>query len=269
MGGAVDEQTSERGIAMAERGAIATITLDRPDDRNRLSPEALQRLRSIAEALRARPDIHVVVIRGRGAVDFSMGIFNPDLRAALSKDEVLRVVRLANEVCDAIEALPQIVVAGINGAVRAGAVELALACDIRIAAAHASLAMPEAKWGGFPGAGGPVRLPALVGRARALELICTCREVDAEEMGRLGLVEHVVASDTFDQRLAALAEDIASSGPLATRGAKRIVQLRCEPGFRAARELSDALRHALEWSADVDEALAAHKAGRPPVFTGR
>ncbi|MBI3104274.1 MAG: enoyl-CoA hydratase, partial [Candidatus Rokubacteria bacterium] len=70
-----------------------------------------------------------------------------------------------------IEALPQIVIAALNGAARAGAAELALACDIRLAAAHATFALPEALWGGFPGAGGPVRLPVLVGRARALEII--------------------------------------------------------------------------------------------------
>src|SRR5262245_66342283 len=102
-----------------------------------------------------------------------MGILNPVVRASYTKDQILELVRTANRLYDAIEALPQIVIAALNGIARAGAAELALACDIRLAASHATFALPEALWGGFPGAGGPVRLPALVGKARALEIICT------------------------------------------------------------------------------------------------
>jgi enoyl-CoA hydratase/carnithine racemase len=129
--------------------------------------------------------------------------------------------------------------------------------------------MPEAKWGGFPGAGAPVRLPGLVGRGRALELICTGRVIDTDEMARIGLVEQVYASTDFDTELARLVDAIAASGPLAIRGAKRIVDVRTEPGRRGARALSDALRRALEATDDIDEGLAAHLAGRAPKFTGR
>jgi enoyl-CoA hydratase len=219
--------------------------------------------------LRRSADIQAVIFRGDGPDYFSAGILNPVLRRNMTKDEVLAVVAHANEVYDAIEALPQVVIAGINGHIRAGAVELALACDIRIAASHARLAMPEAKWGGFPGAGGPVRLPGVVGYGRAMELICTAREIDADEMLRIGLVERVVAPGEFDSALRALAGDIAASGPLATRGAKRVMRARREPGLKAARELSDALRRALEFSADIEEGIAAHRDGRTPHFTGR
>jgi len=170
---------------------------------------------------------------------------------------------------DAIEALPQIVIAALNGAARAGAAELALACDIRLAAAHATFALPEALWGGFPGAGGPVRLPALVGRARALEIICTGRELDAAEMERLGLVLAVHSAERLLPEAHALGARIGASGPLAVRGAKRILNVRGLSGFTAARALSDALRAALEWSRDVDEGMAAHREGRAPRFTGR
>jgi enoyl-CoA hydratase len=227
-------------------GPIATVVLDRPHEQNRLTEAALRRLLAIAEELAASTAVHVLVIRGAASEWFSAGILNPALRASLGKEAVLDLVALANRVFDAVEALPQIVIAGLNGMARAGAVELALACDIRIAAQHVRLAMPEAQWGGFPGAGAPVRLPAVVGRGRALELICTGREVDAAEMARIGLVEHVVPSEAFDAELARLAEGIAASGPLAIRGAKRIVGLRGEPGFAAARALSDTLRRALE-----------------------
>jgi enoyl-CoA hydratase len=157
----------------------------------------------------------------------------------------------------------------LNGIARAGAAELSLACDIRLAASHATWALPEALWGGFPGAGGPVRLPAIVGRARALELICTGREIDAAEMERLGLALSVCPGERLLAEARDLAVRIAASGPIATRGAKRIMNVRVASGFAAARALSDALRHELEWSRDVDEGMAAHREGRPPRFTGR
>lgn len=257
------------GLVLTRDAGVLTVRIERPDDLNRLAPDVLKRLSAIAEALRDDPEIQVLVITGSGHEHFSMGIMNPAIRASYTKDEIVRLVRFANRVFDTIEALPQIVIAAINGRVFAGAVELALACDIRYAAAHATLCMPESGWGGFPGAGGPVRLPALVGRARALELICTARDVAAEEMLRMDLVQGLFPPDGFADAVAQIARRIAANGPLATRGAKRIVNTRLEPGFRAARELADALRHAIEWSSDVDEGIAAHREGRTPKFIGR
>lgn len=254
-------------VERAER--VLTLTLDRPGDQNRLTSEVLLTMQGIADVLRDDDAIQAVVITGRGTEFFSMGILNPAVRAGYAKEEILALVRVANRLYDAIEALPQVVIAAFNGAARAGAAELSLACDIRLAAAHATFRLPEALWGGFPGAGGPVRLPDIVGRARALELICTGREIDAEEMRRLGLVLAVYPADRLLVEAQALAARIGASGPLATRGAKRIMNAHRAGGFAAARGLSDALRHALEWSHDVDEGMAAHREGRPPRFTGR
>jgi enoyl-CoA hydratase/carnithine racemase len=187
--------TETDGIVFERDGRLATITLNRPHDQNRLTREVLLGLQAIANQLR---------------------------------DD-----------------------------------------DIRLAASHATFALPEARWGGFPGAGGPVRLPGIVGRARALEIICTGRELDAGEMERIGLVLAVHPFERLAAEARALAERIAESGPLATRGAKRIMTAGATSGFAAARALSDALRQALEWSRDVDEGLAAHREGRPPRFTGR
>jgi enoyl-CoA hydratase len=256
-------------LVFTREGGVATITFDRPADQNRVTPEALAALVSIAAELAEDTETQAVVVTGAGTEYFSMGILNPVLRAARSKDEIVALVRLANRAYDALEAVPQIVIAALNGIVRAGAGELALACDIRLAARHATLAFPEARWGGFPGAGAPVRLPMLVGRARAIELMCTGREIDALEMERIGLVQGVYATEQLMPAVYAMASSIASSGPLATRATKRITALRATSGFAAARELSDALRHALEWSHDVDEGMTAHREGRAPRFTGR
>jgi enoyl-CoA hydratase/carnithine racemase len=261
-------------FAMAEfafsiRGRIARIIFNRPDEQNLLSRDLLLALRTVANDLASNPEVQVLTLTAEGTECFSTGILTPALRGQLPKDDVLRLIRLANETFDAIEALPQIVIAGLNGYVRAGAVELALACDIRIAGDHVRLSSPEAKWGGFPGAGAPVRLPNIVGIARTLELLCTGREIDATEMEKYRLVEFVVPKDRVHAEMDALAETIAGNGPLATRGTKRIVRLREAAGSRAARELSDALRSALEFSLDVDEGIAAARAGRKPHFTGR
>ena len=199
------------GFAFSIQGRIARIVFDRPDEQNLLSRDLLLALRTIANDLASNPDIQVLTLTGEGTECFSTGILTPALRGQLAKDHVLRLIRLANETFDAIEALPQIVIAGLNGYVRAGAVELALACDIRLAGDHVRLSSPEAKWGGFPGAGAPVRLPNIVGTARRLELLCTGREIDATEMERYGLVEFVVPRDRVRAEMDALAEVIASN----------------------------------------------------------
>ena len=262
------EKFSE-GLVLQRAGGVLNISIDLPDNMNRLLPDVLRRLGLIADALRDDAETQVLVISGVGDDYFSMGIMNPAIRASYSKEQIIGLVRLANRTFDAIEALPQIVIAAINGKVLAGAVELCLACDIRYAAAHATLCMPEAQWGGFPGAGGPVRLPQIVGRARALELICTAREIDADAMRDYGLVQAVYPAASMRETVATTAARIAANGPLATRGAKRIVNTRLAPGFQPARELADSLRHALEWSHDVDEGHAAHREDRSAKFIGR
>jgi enoyl-CoA hydratase/carnithine racemase len=256
-------------IIVSKNPPVAAITLNRPDDLNRLTPDSMALLGRIVDDIAADTDIHAVVVAGAGDAVFSAGLLNPDIRAAMSKDEVIEFVRLANRIFDALAALPQIVIAAINGTIMAGAVELALACDIRLAADDATLTMPEAKWGGFPGAGAPHRLGMAVGHARALELICTGREVSAAEMERYGLVQGLHPRAGLKDAANTMALTIGANGPLATRGAKRILRERRVPGFAEARALSDELRLALEFSEDVDEGLAAHREGRAAVFKGR
>jgi len=256
-------------IIVSREPPVTTVTLNREPDLNRLTPDSMALLGRIVADIAADDDVHAVVVTGAGAEFFSAGLLNPDIRAAMSKDEVIEFVLLANRVFDDLAALPQVTIAAINGTITAGAVELALACDIRIAADDATLTMPEAKWGGFPGAGGPHRLGMAVGHARALEMICTGREVTAAEMDRYGLVQALHPRPAVRDAALAMAATIGANGPLATRGAKRILRERRAPGFAEARALSDELRTALEWSEDVDEGMAAHRDGRKAVFRGR
>jgi len=256
-------------ILFKREGRVAVITLNRPDDENRMTREVLARLGAIADELAGDEETLAVILTGSGGKFFSAGMLHPKVRATLSREQILGMVRLANTVFDRIEALPQVVIAALNGVTRAGAAEMTLACDIRIAASHATFAVPEAKWGGFPGAGAPVRLPGLVGRARALELICTARELNAQEMEHWGLTLATHAPEKLMDAAYDIANRIAACGPLAIRGAKRIVNLRERAGFAAARELSDALRHALESTSDMTEGQAAILEGRAPRFTGK
>lgn len=260
---------NENALRMELAPPVATITIDRPDNENRFDPVLLRRFGEMVEELRTSADIQAVVITGAGDEWFSAGLMNPAIRAAMTKDEVIAYVVDGNRIFDELEALHQITIAAINGRIVAGASELALACDIRIAGEHSTLMLPEAKWGGFPGAGAPHRLPMAVGHGHALELIATGKEIDAAEMERIGFVQHVHPRGKVHAAAAELAAAVGANGPLATRGAKRIARARREPGFRAAREMSDTLRHALEWSHDVDEGIAAAKEGRPAKFTGR
>lgn len=256
-------------VLFEAKDGVAAITLNRAQDENRMTPEVLERLSQIVESLKLDERTLAVIISGAGSEFFSAGMLHPKVRAKLTKDQILGMVRLANSVFDRIEALPQITIAALNGITRAGAAELTLACDMRIAAAHATWAVPEARWGGFPGAGAPVRLPLIVGKARSLELICAPREISSEEMLRYGLTLETHPREKLMDAARALAARIAACGPLAIRGAKRIVNLRLSSGFQAARELSDTLRAALESTHDIAEGQAAILEGRPPRFTGR
>jgi enoyl-CoA hydratase/carnithine racemase len=257
------------GLVVESRDGVMSIRIAVANEGNRLLPEALAQLEQIGTSLGSADDIQAVLITGEGRGHFSTGILNPVIRGAMAKEDVVALVRLANRAFNAIEAAPQIVIAAINGDVRAGGAELALACDIRLAASHASMQFPEAAWGGFPGAGGPYRLASIVGRGRALELICSGRSIDAAEMDKLGVVQGIYPAESLSDAARALAQQIAKAGPLATRGAKRMIRARLDPGLGYAQDISDALRHELEWSDDVDEAIAAHREGRMPVFKGR
>jgi enoyl-CoA hydratase/carnithine racemase len=263
------DMTASTDIRLELSPPVATIRIDCPDALNRLNPRSLLELGEIVETLRKSDDIHAIVVTGTGDDWFSAGLMNAEIRAGMTKNEVLDYVVDANRIFDAFEALPQITIAAINGKLMAGASEFALACDIRIAGEHSTLMLPEARWGGFPGAGGPHRLPMAVGHAHALELIATGKEINAREMERIGFIQHVHPKGTVLDAAMETARAIGANGPLATRGAKTIARARREPGFRAARELSDTLRYSLEWSHDVDEGLAAAQEGRPPNFTGK
>lgn len=256
-------------VLVAREGKVVVVTLNRPEDANRWRREMLYAFEPIVDALHRDEEAQVVIIRGAGDEYFSWGAFDPAIRASMDKQEIVDFVLRGARLRDSLELLPQIVIAALNGKARGNGVELALACDMRFASERATISFPEADMGGIPGGGGPARLPSVVGRARALELLCTGREVGAEEMVRIGFALAAYPHARLMDEVMAFARRIAEKGPIAIRGAKRIAHTRLAPGLAEARQMSDALRARLEWSHDVDEAIAAHREGRKPRFTGR
>lgn len=256
-------------LPVRREGRVAVVTINRPEDGNRANWDTMLRFEQVTAELAADEHVQVVIVTGAGTTDFCLGTFNPDIRAGMAKERVVELVMRGNRGRDAWEALPQITIAAINGTARGSGVELALCCDMRFVADHATIGFPEADMGGFPGGGGPVRLPMVVGHSLALDLMCSGRPMDAAEMVSRGFALWSRPGETFMDQVMAYAAHVAGKGPIALRGAKRIVTARRAPGFTEARLLSDALRAQLEYSHDVDEALAAAREGRAPRYTGR
>ena len=257
------------GVVRSQEDAIVILTIDHTAEWNMLSDEALAALEGHLRELDGDSAARVVILTGAGREFFCGGVFNPSQMAELTNEQTRGRRRLANEVFDRLEALPAPVIAAVNGRAQAGGFEMTLACDIRVAASHATFAMPENTWGMFPGAGGPIRLPRLVGPGKAMEIIMTGSDVTAEEALRIGLVERVVRADDFLAEVRRLAGAIAASGPLGNRAVKKLVRASLDIDLRSARAYSESLREPLVSSVDTVEGIAAHCEGRQPRFQGR
>ena len=247
---------------------ICILTLCRPEKRNGLDIQMRQELWTVLAALNEDTETQVVVITGEGEY-FSFGTFDAKSRGETDKETIVKMVLEGNMLIDDLENLPQITIAAINGPARGSGVEMSLACDLRYASTSASFQQHEADMGGFAGGGGPLRLPMIIGYARTIELLCTTRTMPADEAKQAGLVLDVFSDETLLAEVTGLARLMASKGPLALRGAKRVAKARQVSGLADARLLSNRLRRELEFSRDVDEAIAAHKEGRAPTFLGR
>lgn len=250
-----------------QAGEVATVTLDRPDAANAIDRFTLRRLNEIVWAVGDDRKIRVVVVTGAGTKAFSAGADLKE-RAGMSLDEVREYIRTIRDTLTAIERLPQPVVAAINGSAFGGGCELALACDIRVMADDAWIGLTETGLGIIPGAGGTQRLPRLIGRGRALELISTARRVDASEALHIGLVHEVIPQGDVLARAYEIAETIARNAPVAVRAAKEAVlrglDLPMSEGLILEAELYE---RTLE-TKDRLEGLAAFRERRPPRYTG-
>lgn len=247
-------------------GGILTVTLDRPPV-NALSPEMLQDLADVFEGKGMTDAVRVAIIAATGKV-FVAGA---DIKTFAEHDPDSGpppTIRLGNDLFNLIEAYPKPVIAAINGACLGGGNELAMACDFRIASRTASFGQPEIKLGLVPGWGGMQRLPRLVGRAHALDLLLTGRTVGAEEALAMGLVHEVVELDVLILRAMELASQLAGMAPLAVRHIKeRVARGSSDPQGQAIRDDEWAFEDLLG-TQDGQEGLHAFLEKRSPRWRG-
>jgi enoyl-CoA hydratase/carnithine racemase len=243
------------------------VTVNRPEKLNSITPEMLSTLESIVDSLDRNTDVRVVIITGSGERAFSVGA-DINVWAALEPIEMWRRwVRDGHRVFDALSRLRQPTIAALNGLTFGGGLELALACDIRIAAEGMELGSPEVKIGTLPGWGGTQRLTRLIGVARAKQLIFTGGRLDATTAESWGLVNEVVPRDRLTARAQELAEEIAANAPVSVQIAKQIIDGSLGEGTGAAFE---ALAGALAaTTTDAAEGVASFREKRPAKFEGR
>jgi enoyl-CoA hydratase len=236
-----------------DRDGVATMTLNRPEKLNALTPAVFAALRSHLEAIAADEDVRCVVLAGAGR-SFCAG---HDLDS-IASDEEEAGEEAAAETIDQLEALPQPTVARIHGHCFTGGLELALGCDLLVAASSAVLGDTHGQWGLMPVWGMSVRLPERVGLSRAKELMFTSRRIDGAEAARIGLVDRAVPDHQLDETIAALTAEIAANSPGTNRIDKALLRA------RGGMSREDALRfertEPFGRPADMGERLAA---GRP------
>jgi enoyl-CoA hydratase/carnithine racemase len=248
-------------------GQVVTVTINRPAARNALSRRLASELSSVFTALAGDDRLRAVVLTGAGDRAFCAGA---DLRERrhMSAAERTAHTELVADLADRIATLPVPVIAAVRGYALAGGAELALACDLRVAASDAVFGFPEVRLGMFPGAGGVYRLPWLVGLGLARELLFTGRQVPAEEALRRGLVDQVVSPAEVSQSAAELARTIAANAPLAVRAVKRALAASTGLPEAEARQAVAPYRRPLDGTLDYAEGLAAFAEGRTPRFAG-
>jgi methylglutaconyl-CoA hydratase len=254
-------------LLMSITDGVATLTLNRPEALNALSRALAAELLAVLRDLAVRPDLRVVVLRGAGERAFCTGADLKE-RATLTPEERGAHTALIAAAAEALAALPVPVIAAIRGYTLAGGLELALASDIRLASDDAIFGLTEVRIGIFPGAGGPVRLPRVVGPGKARELIFSGRRIDAHEALACGLVERVAPTAELNGAVAELAEQIRAAAPLAVRAVKQALGRALDVSERDALAYAEQVRRPLDATRDYAEGLAAFAERRPPRFTG-
>jgi enoyl-CoA hydratase len=254
-------------ITIDRADAIATITLNRPEALNAFNTAQLEELLAAMRQVGTDDAIRAIVITGAGDRAFAAGADIKEMEAK-SPLEAKAFAELGHAVCAAIERAPQPTIAAVNGYALGGGCEIALACDIRLAAERAVLGQPEVALGIFPGWGGTQRLPRLVGAGLAKEIIFTGRQVNAAEALRIGLVNAVHPAQELLGKARELAAQIAVQGPLAVRHAKIAINHAFGDtlgGFEQEQQLFALLFG----TADQREGMAAFVARRKPTFVGK
>jgi enoyl-CoA hydratase/carnithine racemase len=227
----------------------------------------LRALKAQIDGIRFRPEIRVVIITGVGEKAFCAGADLKE-RATLPPLQVKEFIFTIRDLFSSIDNLNKPVIAAVNGVALGGGTELALACDIRIASATASMGLTETRLAIIPGAGGTQRLPRLIGRGKAKELIFTGRRVPAEEALAIGLVNQVCAPDQLRKTCDAMAAEICETGPIAIEQAKYAINHGLETDLHTGLAIESNAYWVTIPTQDRLEGLAAFREKRKPVYKG-
>lgn len=252
-------------VSIEER--IAIITINRPDKRNALNATVRHEIIAALDALRDDDTVRVVVFTGAGEKAFIAGADIAEFAERTPTEQ--RAAMTGRRIFDEIAAFPKPVLAMINGFALGGGCELALACDVRVAARSARFGQPEVRLGLIPGGGGTQRLPRLVGHGAALRLILSGDIIDATEAHRIGLVDELVDDTALRPRTLELARTLAAHSPLALRLAKTAVETAAELPLGAGLAHERELFMTAFSSEDRIEGVTAFLQKRQPEFRGR
>src|SRR3954466_7700256 len=255
-------------VISEDHGAVRHVVLNRPEKRNAFNEKLGLALGEALRAAAADPDVRCVVLRGAGPM-FSSGMDLAALAALAEEPERLRTFRRSClEAWNLAEEMPKPTVGVIHGACIGGALELALACDLRVVAEDAVLGLPETRVGLIPDVGGCSRLPGVVGLGRAKELIMTGRLIDGAEAERIGLANRVAPADELEAACDALVEELLSCAPVAVGLAKRVMDASARPALAVTLELEVTMQERCAATADLAEGAAAFREKRQPELSG-
>lgn len=262
-------------LVIEEEPPVVWFKLNRPKVLNSLNSELLRSLKAAAEAIAARRDIRVVIITAAGVKVFCAGADLTE-RKGMSEGQVLDYLNLIQSTMLAVENMPQVVIAALNGSAFGGGTELALSCDLRMMTEEAVMRLTEVRLGIIPGAGGTQRLPRLIGKSRAKEMILTARPVGAKEAMDIGLVHKVVPRSCdgemehreLNAAARTWAREIAGAAPLSLRAAKQAIDDGFDTNLSAGLAVETRAYLQLLNSRDRLEGLAAFAEKREPVYTG-
>lgn len=252
-------------VLVEKNGALATVTINRPQQLNALNNDVITALQTTFADLAADSSVRVVILTGSGDRGFIAGA---DIAAMkdMSPDEARAFMVAGQALCSAIEDGPQVVIGALNGFALGGGCEVALACDIRVASERCRIGLPEVTLGILPAWGGTQRLPQLVGKGIAKQLILTGEAIDAAEAYRIGLVNLVVAPDQLMGAAQAIAAKILKNGPNAVRMAKHLVNVGFSDGQTAGLAGEIESETSLFGSDQQREGMTAFVEKRPAQF---
>jgi enoyl-CoA hydratase/carnithine racemase len=255
-------------IRIEVQDGIALLTLARPEAANALSINMLHEIVEALNEIQYDRSIRVVIVTGSGEKAFCAGADLKE-RKGMGEDEVRKTVALIGKTVSYFERLPQPVIAAMNGVAFGGGLELALACDIRIAASTAKLGLTETALGIIPGAGGTQRLPRLIGMGKAKELIYTARQLTADEAYAYGLVEQVEAPEDLLWKAKQLAYEMAKNAPLSLIQAKMAINQGMQTDIATGLQIESLAYGRLLYTEDRLEGLKAFEEKRLPKYSGK